>query len=79
MSLSNGRLHGEKIMNWKIKEFTVRAKSMRKELALLVKHSGVSTTGLPRASAFNHQSHPTIQACRLSTACYTEANAAGYQ
>lgn len=80
----NGRLHAEKIMNWKIKEFTVRTKSMRKELALLVKHGGVSTSDLPRASAFNLYSHPTIhpptlQACRLYTACYTEANAAGYR
>lgn len=69
-------------MNWKIKEFTVRAKSMRKELALLVKHGGVSTSALPRASAFNLHSHPTIhpptpQACRLHTAPYTEANADG--
>lgn len=46
-SLPMGGCNVEKKMNWKIKEFTVRAKSMRKELALLVKQSSVSTSDLP--------------------------------
>lgn len=46
-------------MNWKIKEFTFRAMSMRKELALLVKHGGAWTSALPGVSAFNLHAHPT--------------------
>ncbi|KAA8589352.1 hypothetical protein FQN60_012717 [Etheostoma spectabile] len=50
-------LRAEKIMNWKIKEFTSRAKSLKKELASLVKSGGMSTSALPRALAFNLRSH----------------------
>lgn len=74
----------KKTMNWKIKEFTVKAKSMRRELALLVKNGAVRSGGLPRASAFHLLSHPTIhpptlRPCRLCTPPYSEANAAGYR
>lgn len=60
-----------KIMNWKIKEFTVRAKSMRKELALLVKRGGMSTGALPRSLG--------LQPPFTSNHSPTEAAAAGLQ
>lgn len=69
-------------MNWKIKEFTVRAESTGKEAALLVKRGGVSTSAVPRVPAFNLHSRPTIEpptlpACRLRATRRTEADAAG--
>lgn len=55
-------------MNWKIKEFTVRAKSMRKELALLVKQGSKGTSGLPRASTFLQIQPFTYWGCGLRPA-----------
>ena len=76
----------KKTLNWKIKEFTVRAESMRTELALLVKLGGVSTSALPGASA-SHL-HPNLNRSPTDAAAWgrglrtlprTEANAAGYR
>lgn len=71
-------------MNWEIKEFTMGVKSLRKDLALLVKHGNVRTGVLPRALVFALHSHLTIhpplpQAYRLHSTCYIEANAAQYR
>lgn len=49
----------ENIMNWKIKEFTVRA-FFQEGVGMLVRIGTVSSNALAGASAYNLHSHPAI-------------------